>query len=250
MPTPPGLSMKRRSSLPPPDACTSTSSYPRPASAGSITASRAAMDASLRVPQTKNGPKPIFDAVPLKFLKFNRIWQLAPLSRRQIARQLDRAVANADQTADAGADRLEQAPHFAFAPLPEHHPVPAIGTRRGAFVRRRNARKRSPPIVKMDASRQLFKVFPAERTLNAHRIFALDLVARVHQTVGELAGIGEQQHARAERFWRFPQAAAAPPGCAARDRRETCAWWRKAPAGPGSRAGPRRRSSRGSPAPG
>src|SRR5205807_1120685 len=116
MATPPGLSMNRRSNLPPPDACTSTSSYPRPATAG---------------------------------------------------------------------------------PLPEHHPVPAIGTRRGAFVRRRNARKRSPPIVKMDASRQLFKVFPAERTLNAHRIFALDLVARVHQTVGELAGIGEQQQARA-----------------------------------------------------
>src|SRR5437660_12491977 len=144
------------------------------------------MDASSRAPQTKNGPKPIFDAIPLKLLKFNRIWQLAPLSRRQIARQLDRAVANADQTADAGADRLEQAPNFAFAALLEHHPVPAIGARCGALVRRRNARKRSPPIVKMDASRQFFKVFLVERTLNAYRIFSLDLVARVHQAVGEL----------------------------------------------------------------
>src|SRR3982074_1519434 len=103
MATPPGLSMNRRSNLPPFDACTSTSSYPRPATAGSITASSAAMDASLRAPQTKNGPKPIFDAVPLKLLKFNRIWQLAPLFRRQRAPPTGGPGADADQTADAGA---------------------------------------------------------------------------------------------------------------------------------------------------
>src|SRR5467141_5143226 len=196
MPTPPGLSMNRRSNLPPFDACTSTSSYPRPATAGSITASSAAMDAS-RAPQTKNGPKPIFYAVPLKLLKFNRIRHLAPLSRRQIARQLDRPVAYADQAADAGADRLEQAPHLAFATLSEHHPVPAIGAGRGALVRWSDALERGRPIVKMDASRQFFKVFRVEQALNADRVFALDLVARVHQAVGELAGIGQQQQPRA-----------------------------------------------------
>src|SRR3989442_14896672 len=109
------------------------------------------MDASLGAPQTKNGPKPIFDAVPLKLWKFNRIWHLAPLSRRQIARQLDWAVAYADQTADSGADRLEQAPHFAFATLSQHHPVPAIGAARAALVRRGDALERSAPIVKLDA---------------------------------------------------------------------------------------------------
>src|SRR2546425_3708743 len=149
--------MNRRSNLPPFDACTSTSSYPRPATAGSITASSAAMDAS-RVPQTKNGPKPIFYAVPLKLLKFNRIWDLAPLSRRQIARQFDRAVADADQTADAGADRLEQAPHLPFATLSQHHPVPAIGAPSGTFVRHLDALERSAPIGELDASRQFLKI--------------------------------------------------------------------------------------------
>src|SRR5205814_741611 len=234
------------------------------------------------------GRSPSFDAVPLKRWKFNRIWHLAPLPRRQIARQLDRAVADADQTADPGADRLEQAPHFAFATLSEHHPVPAVGAARGAPVRRCNALKRSAPIIELDASRQLLKILFFKNALNAHGVLPLDFVTRVHHAVGELAGIGQQQQtrpvdiqplasrlsrrfrwrlvparnrrlaarrrpppdARAEGFWRFPLAAAAPPACAARDRRETCGWWRKAPAGPASRAGPRRRSSRGSPASG
>src|SRR5207244_10911625 len=88
------------------------------------------------------GRSPSFDAVPLKLWKFNRIWHLAPLSRRQIARQLDRAVAYADQTADSGADRLEQAPHFAFATLSQHHPVPAICAPSGTFVRHLDALER------------------------------------------------------------------------------------------------------------
>src|SRR3989442_6586007 len=104
------------------------------------------MDASLGAPQTKNGPKPIFDAVPLKLLKFNRIWHLAPLSRRQIARQLDRAVANADQAAHARADRLEEAPHLAFAPLAQHDPVPAIRARLGTPVRQPDALEPNQPI--------------------------------------------------------------------------------------------------------
>src|SRR3989442_3733450 len=343
------------------------------------------MDASLGAPQTKNGPKPIFDAVPLKLWKFNRIWHLAPLSRRQIARQLDRAVADADQTADSAADRLEQAPHFAFATLSQHHPVPAIGAPSGTFVRHLDALERGAPIVELDAPGQFLKILFFKNALHAHGVLPLDFVARVHQAVGELAGIGQQQQARAvdiqpphrhppawrqdrkdgrtsfrvtpghqpafglvihqdasrllgeqacsftvdgdlvcrertiakpggppgdanparfdpgldfapramtgrsqellqplasrlsrrfrwrlvparnrrlpprrrsppaaraEGVWRFPLAAAAPPACAAPGRRETCGWWRKAPAGPASRAGLRRRSSRGSPASG
>src|SRR6267143_1364001 len=128
MSTPPGLSMNRRSNLPPFDACTSTSSYPRPATAGSITASSVAMDGHAGAA--------------------NKKWAEAHLWR-------------------------------------------------GALVRRSDALERSQPIVKMDASRQFFKVFRVEQALNADRVFAFDLVARVHQAVGELAGIGQQQQPRA-----------------------------------------------------
>src|SRR5438132_770858 len=258
--------MNRRSNLPPFDACTSTSSYPSPATAGSITASSAAMDASLRAPQTKNGPKPIFDAVPLKLWKFNRIWHLAPLSRRQIARQLDRAVADADQTADSGADRLEQAPHFGLVIHQDAGRL--LGEQAYSFTvdgdlvcRERTIAKPGGPPGDADPARFDPGLDFAPRAMTSRsqellqplasrlsRRFRWRLVpARNRQLAARRRSPPD---ARAEGFWRFPRAAAAPPACAARDRRETCGWWRKAPAGPASRAGPRRRSSRGSPASG
>src|SRR2546430_15061404 len=127
------------------------------------------------------GRAPSLAAVPLKLLKFTGIWPLAPLPRRQIARQLDRAVAYADQTADSGADRLEQAPHFAFAALAQHDPVPAIRAGLGTRVRRCDALERSAPIVKLDAPGQFLKILFFKNALNAHGVLPLDFVARVHQ---------------------------------------------------------------------
>src|SRR5256886_14030208 len=143
------------------------------------------------------GRAPSLAAVPLKLLKFTGIGPLAPLPRRKIARQLDRAVAYADQTADSGADRLEQAPHFAFATLSQHHPVPAICAPSGTFVRHLDALERGAPIVELDAPGQFLKILFFKNALNAHGVLPLDFVARVHQAVGELAGIGQQQQARA-----------------------------------------------------
>src|SRR2546423_4862574 len=45
----------------------------------------------------------------------------------------------------------------------------------------------------MHTAAQLFNVLTPQRALHAHRIFALDLIARMHQPVGELARVGEKQ---------------------------------------------------------
>src|SRR5947207_5252241 len=141
---PPGLSMNRRNILPPFAACSSTSSYPMPATTGSTTACTAAIN-SHRALKQKMGRSPSFSQAP-KLLKFNRISlheqlfeglrrELAPLPRLQIARQLYTAVAHAQQAAHPCAHGLKHAAHLAVAPLFERHAVPAVGTRRGARIR-------------------------------------------------------------------------------------------------------------------
>src|SRR5437867_793862 len=74
----------------------------------------------------------------VKLLKFNSISlcqqlfqrsrrELAPAARLQLARQLDGAVARADEPAHLVPDGLEDPSHLAVSPLAQHHPVPAIG---------------------------------------------------------------------------------------------------------------------------
>src|SRR4051794_3521712 len=76
-----------------------------------------------RAPQTKNGPKAHLFLHPSKLLKFNRICNLAPPSRCEIARQLDRSVADANQAAHARADGFEHPPHLAVATLLQRHAI-------------------------------------------------------------------------------------------------------------------------------
>src|SRR6185436_14107516 len=122
---PAGLSMNRRRKRPPFDACTSTSSYPMPATTGSITFSML---------KQKMGRSPSHSKIcrpPPKLLKFNRFllpeqpWnafrrELAPLSGIEIGRHLDRTIAHPDQPAHRGTHCLEHPPHFAVAPLAQH----------------------------------------------------------------------------------------------------------------------------------
>src|SRR5262245_11282146 len=129
---PAGLSMNRRRKRPPFDACTSTSSYPMPATTGSITFSRLKQKMGRSPSHSKLRP------APAKLLKFNRfllpeqpgnpLWrQFAPFAGIEIGRQLDRPVAHANQPADLGPDCVEHSPHLAIASLAQHHPVPAVG---------------------------------------------------------------------------------------------------------------------------
>src|SRR5688572_6132420 len=105
--------MNSRSRRPLPDACTSTSSYPMPVTTGSTTFSRL---------KQKIGPKPI----SLKLLKYNRIFQFTPASRREIGRQLQGPVTHAHEAADGMSHRLEKAPHLPVTPFLQHHPVPMV----------------------------------------------------------------------------------------------------------------------------
>ena len=74
-----------------------------------------------RSPPHKPNPK-----VALKLLKYNRIPQFTPAAGRQIAGQLDRAVAQSHESAHRVPKRLEEAPHLAVAPFLQHHSVPAV----------------------------------------------------------------------------------------------------------------------------
>src|SRR5690242_9444688 len=69
-----------------------------------------------------------------KLLKYNRIFQFAPLARREIFRQRDGPVTNADEAIHPAAGRLEKTPHLAVASLREHHAIPAVGAGRVPFL--------------------------------------------------------------------------------------------------------------------
>src|SRR6267142_719621 len=149
------------------------------------------------------GRSPSFQAPP-KLLKFNRnslpeqlfsrfCRQLTPLAGLQIARQLDGPVAHAQETADARADGLEEAPHLAVSALLQRHAVPAVGARRAARVGGLDALERGRAIVELHAAAQPFEVVRPERTLDTGRVLAPDFVARVHQPVRELAVVGEEE---------------------------------------------------------
>src|SRR6185436_15063564 len=91
-----------------------------PATAGSTTFARLKQKMGRSPSQTN------LLTISLKPLKYSRISQLTPASRRKIRGQLDRPVAQAHEPAHRMAERLEQAPHLAVAALFQHHPVPAI----------------------------------------------------------------------------------------------------------------------------
>src|SRR5258706_7865221 len=121
-----------------------------------------------------------------KRLKYNRIFQFAPVSRRKIGRERERSVAYADEAVHARADRLEKPPDLAIASLPQRHAVPAIGTRRRFLLNNRVESRR--PVLQLHAAAELSDVRIA---LHPSRIFALELVARVHEAGPQHAGIPE-----------------------------------------------------------
>src|SRR5687767_3524296 len=100
-----------------------------PVTTGSIMFSMLKQKMGRSPSHSKRGP------APAKLLKFNRFLlaeqpgntsrsEFAPLPAVEVLRQLDRPVPHADQPAYLGADGLEHAPHFAVAPLAQHHAVP------------------------------------------------------------------------------------------------------------------------------
>src|SRR5258706_932185 len=77
-----------------------------------------------------------------KRLKYNRIFQFAPVSRRKIGRERERSVAYADEAVYAPADPLEKPPDLSISSLPQRHAVPSIGTRHPFHLNNRNENPR------------------------------------------------------------------------------------------------------------
>ena len=121
-----------------------------------------------------------------------RRFKLEPFAPFDRGRHCDNAIACADQSADHDAQRFEYPPHFAVAAFPQHDAIPVIGRILvAATIFNRLAARDA--VVERNAREQLLLLLFGQATHDANRVFAVDLITRVHQPIGKLTGIGEQQ---------------------------------------------------------
>jgi hypothetical protein len=107
-------------------------------------------------------------------------------------RQHDRAIANANQTADSVADRLKHAAHFAVAAFRNRHLVPTVGALAATGFKRAEL---SHAVVELNTLQQAFFLFVVQRTQHTDSVFTLQTKTRVHQLVGEFSRARQQQQA-------------------------------------------------------
>src|SRR5437867_13446753 len=107
-------------------------------------------------------------------------------------RQPDWPEAHAHQAAHGDPERLEHAPDLTVAPFAQHDLVPAV---RSAAPARGDAVEPGWAVVESDPLSESAELFARELAPHPHRVLALDLVARMHQPVSELARVGEEQEA-------------------------------------------------------
>ena len=106
--------------------------------------------------------------------------------------------------------RLEQPPHQPVASFGDHHPVPAVHPFAAAVLDRFEPGR---SVHQFDAGRQLPELLGRQRAEHAHGVLALVAEARMHQGVGEVTRVGEDQQAagvEVEAPDRQPLAAAQP----------------------------------------
>ena len=116
--------------------------------------------------------------------------KLHPGTAFEPTRQDHGPVADANQPTDSMAHRLEHATHFTVSAFRNRDPIPAICTFATAVFNRPELRE---TIVKFDAIQQFLFFFPAEVAQHPHGVFALKPKAGVHQVIGQLTRVGEQQ---------------------------------------------------------
>src|SRR5213594_3472593 len=104
-------------------------------------------------------------------------------------RQPDWPEAHAHQAAHGDPERLEHAPDLTVAPFAQHDLVPAV---RSAAPARGDAVEPGWA-VESDPLSESAELFARELAPHPHRVLALDLVARMHEPVGELARVREEQ---------------------------------------------------------
>ena len=118
--------------------------------------------------------------------------QVDPDAALEPARQHHRAITDADQPADRMPHGFKQAPHFAVSAFGDDHPVPVVDTFAATVF---DALERGPLTIDIHAFEKTGLGRRFQHAQRAHRVLTLDAEARVHQLVGQLAGVGEQQQA-------------------------------------------------------
>src|SRR2546425_9107360 len=105
-------------------------------------------------------------------------------------RQPDWPEAHAHQAAHGDPERLEHAPDLAVVPFAQHDLVPAV---RSAAPARGDAVEPGRAVGQSDPLSESAELFARELAPHPHRVLVVDFVARMHEAVGELAGVGEEQ---------------------------------------------------------
>ncbi|KGD51083.1 hypothetical protein DP43_5061 [Burkholderia pseudomallei] len=101
-------------------------------------------------------------------------------------------MARADQAAHHQADRLEHPPHLAVAPFGKRDVIPVIRAFAAAVA---NAQEIRRAVVELDAVQQLLTRRLGQLADDAHRVLALDAIARMHEAVREIARRRQHQQA-------------------------------------------------------
>src|SRR5215469_671973 len=122
----------------------------------------------------------------------------SPLPGAEIAGQLDRSVADAQQSADLVARGFPNTPHLAVAALVEHDPI-------GGIARRGLTRERvlfddpiegGGAVFQRDPAQELLDRVAGRPAMDPHQVFALDAARGMHEAVSEIAVGGEEEQAR------------------------------------------------------
>src|SRR4029453_18152225 len=116
-----------------------------------------------------------------------KLERLPPLDAR---RHGDGAVTGANQATHREAKRFEQAPELAIASFLDHDVVPMIGAFAAAILELLDLCR---SVIELDARCERSLLLGRERAHHPDRVLALDLVARMHHLVRELARVREQQ---------------------------------------------------------
>src|SRR5471030_3192676 len=138
------------------------------------------------------GRRFFLDAVDGHELAHGVFFQLFPATALQVAWQGHRAVAGADQARHGQADGFEHAAHLAVAAFADDHAIPFVDAFAAAVGDLGEVRQ---AVVELDAGQQFLAHALFQLAQRAHRVFAVNAVARVHQPVGQVARGGEQQQA-------------------------------------------------------
>ena len=117
-------------------------------------------------------------------------FEFQPTPATQACWQCDGAETNANQPAHGEPDRIEQTPNLAVAPLRDHYPIPAIGSRPADFLD--NGKSRGA-ILEFNPSQQLPASILLDPAKDTNGVLALPAVARMHEPIGDIARSREDQ---------------------------------------------------------